>query len=78
MTLAFTYFYFLATLHGMWDLVPQGGVDLQPLQWKHRILTTGPPGKSQYFTSFNYCFFILLLKSGGESLSSLIFLLIFF
>ena len=27
-------------------LVPQPGVEPRPLQWKCRVLTTGPPGKS--------------------------------
>ena len=27
--------------------VPQPGIKPCPLQWKHRVLTTGPPGKSQ-------------------------------
>ena len=36
----------LATSHGMQDLSPPSGVGSHPLQWKLRILTTGPPGKS--------------------------------
>ena len=27
-------------------LVPQPGMNPHPLQWKRRVLTTGPPGKS--------------------------------
>ena len=27
-------------------LVPDKGLNLCPLQWKHGVLTTGPPGKS--------------------------------
>ena len=27
-------------------LVPQSGIEHTPSQWKHRVLTTGPPGKS--------------------------------
>ena len=31
----------------MWDLsFPNQGSNLYPLQWKHRVVTTGPPGKS--------------------------------
>ena len=37
-------------LHSLWDRTrPPGsgqGSNLCPLQWKHRVLTTGPPGKS--------------------------------
>ena len=29
-------------------LVPQPGIKLMPLQWKLRVLTTEPPGKSHY------------------------------
>ena len=47
--------FFLATLRGMWDLVPGPGIEPGPLQWEHRVLTTGPPGKS--------LFWILLHKS---------------
>ena len=28
------------------DLVPQPGTEVVAPQWKHRVLTTGPPGKS--------------------------------
>ena len=41
-----SFFPFLAKEHSMWDLPPQGS-NPRPLQWKHRVLTTGPPGKSQ-------------------------------
>ena len=27
-------------------LVPDQGLNLHPLHWEHRVLTTGPPGKS--------------------------------
>ena len=40
-------FAFLAVLRGTWDLsFPTKRSNPCPLQWKHRILTTGPPGKS--------------------------------
>lgn len=37
----------LATLHGLWDLIPlPGPLTCKPLRlWKHLILTIGPPGK---------------------------------
>ena len=37
---------FLATLHGRQNLLDRGS-NLQPLHWKHAVLTTGPPGESQ-------------------------------
>ena len=37
-------FFFFATSHSMWD--PDQGLNLHPLQWKPRVLTTGLPGKS--------------------------------
>ena len=39
------FFLIFALLHGMWDL-PDKGSNLCPLQWNHRVLTTGLPGKS--------------------------------
>ena len=41
---------------------PRAGIELCPQQWKGGVLTTGPPGKSQYFPQFN---FILLRKWWG-------------
>ena len=34
-------------LCGMWDLVPQPGIEPKPPALNGRVLTTGPPGKSQ-------------------------------
>ena len=46
---------FLVTPHGMWDLISQPGIELVPLYWKGRVLTTGPQGKSlDYLDSFIY------------------------
>ena len=42
------YISFLATSHGMRILVPQPGMNLSPLQWKRKALTTGPPGNSRF------------------------------
>ena len=39
-------FFFLATLHGIWDLTLTRDRTRGPLQWECRVLTTGPPGKS--------------------------------
>ena len=33
--------------YGMWDLVPNQRSNLGLLHWDHRVLATGPPGKSQ-------------------------------
>ena len=38
-------FFFFATPRGMRNF-PDQGWNLGPLQWKHGVLTTGPPGKS--------------------------------
>ena len=41
----------LAMLHGMWDLSSSGQeMNPYPLHWKHRVLTTGLTGKSQYLS----------------------------
>ena len=45
------FFFFLGcSAHGI--LVPWLGIELKPLHWKHRVLTTGLPGKSQERKSF--------------------------
>ena len=40
-----TFFFFFATLWSIWDIrsPTRDGI---PLQWKHRVLTTGLPGNS--------------------------------
>ena len=39
----------------MWDLISQPGIELVPLYWKGRVLTTGPQGKSlDYLDSLIY------------------------
>ena len=43
LTYTYSFIYFLAAPHGMCDLS-----SLCPLQWKRRVLTTGPPGKSLF------------------------------
>ena len=47
------FLYFLSVPHGMWDLSLPTGDWLNPhlLHWKHRFLTTGPPGKSNFAKS---------------------------
>ena len=42
------FFFFLAMLLSLQGiLVPWSGIELGPRQWKHQILTTGPPGNFQ-------------------------------
>ena len=45
--ISFSLFFFLAVLHGMRDLSWDQRSNLGPLQWKHGVLSTGPPGMSQ-------------------------------
>ena len=56
-----SFFLFLKFIWLSWVFVvacgisfPAWGLNLSPLYWEHRILTTGPPGKSQhlYFLAF--------------------------
>ena len=39
-------FFFLAAPYGMWDVSPPTRIKPICLQWKCRVLTSGPPGKS--------------------------------
>ena len=59
---AFYFIYFggmHSTAHGVQDLDPKQRSNLRPLQWKHRVLTTGPLGKSLTCSFFSYCFLVL-------------------
>ena len=49
--LFFCFVLFLATLSSMWDLSPDQGLNLHPLQWKCGVLTNGLPEKSVYIFS---------------------------
>ena len=40
----------------MWNLVPDQGLNLGPLHWEHRFLTTGPPGSLWSFLNLNFVF----------------------
>ena len=61
------FFFFLAIPLGCRILVLDQGQNLCPLQWKHGVLTTGPPGKSQgslelILECFPLCYLQLLRK----------------
>ena len=53
----FNQFFFFFFDHTSWHVgswFPNWGSNLRPLQWKHGVLTTGPPGKSlQFYISFS-------------------------
>ena len=48
----FNIFFFFATPHGLWNS-PNQESNPYPLQWKHRVLTPGPPGKPVFNTFYN-------------------------
>ena len=52
----FFIFFFLAASPGMRNF-PRQGSNLHPLQWKHRALTTGLPGKLQECSYLTLAFF---------------------
>ena len=47
--------FFLAMPLGLWGLSSQPGIEPQPWQWKRRVLTVGPPGKSQLISFSKKC-----------------------
>ena len=48
------FFFFLAAPHACGILVPQLWIDLCPLQWKCKVLTTEPPGKFSLLTFLTF------------------------
>ena len=43
----------------MWDLDPWPGMNPEPLNWEHRVLATGPPGKSlPYNFNRHHCLWV--------------------
>ena len=38
---------------GMWDILPEQGLNLGHLHWDYRVLATGPPGKSHNSYTLN-------------------------
>ena len=51
--------FFLFLSHHVGSYFPDQGLNLYPLQWKHRILTTGLPGKSLYMVFEITLFFLI-------------------
>ena len=41
------FFFFLAILRGLWDLLPNEGLDPGPQLWKRGVLTTRLPGNPE-------------------------------
>ena len=61
------FFFFLATPPSMWDLLAHWpGIKPSPLHWKHRVLTTGLPGKS-LILFLDFCFTCSLLVNCTSS-----------
>ena len=61
------FFFLLATLHGMWDLIsPTRELNPHPLLWKGGVLTTRPPGKPLGF--FCLVWFLFLFFSAWAPL----------
>ena len=46
MLFCFVFFFFFASLHSLWNLSFPTRDQTQAQQWKHRVITTGPPGNS--------------------------------
>ena len=77
--------YLLVALCGKWDLsFPDQGSNLPTLQWKCRVLTTGPRGKSPSCFPLSFCTCPALLLNlsfqtpswGNDCLSDTIFVLL--
>ena len=56
--------------HGIF--VPQPGMETRPPEWKHGVLTTGPPGKPQDFYFFDLLMFPQFLKTAPGGLDKLL------
>ena len=55
-------FLVLAVPCGLGDLIfPTKGSNVGPLQWKHGVLTTGPPGKALFACTLNSLFSVWLM-----------------
>ena len=46
--------------------IPDQGLNPRPLQWKHGVLTTGPPGRSPEFSFEHAVFEMPKRHSGGD------------
>ena len=62
----------------MWDLVPQPQIIPVPLHWEHRVLFTGPPGKSQGCMYLLELWFSLDVCPGVGLLSHMVVLFLVF
>ena len=50
----------------MGDVVPWSGIKPRPLHWEHRVLATGPPGKSHmYHFKLEFSSFLTILPGMG-------------
>ena len=49
------YIFIYGSLCSLWDLSSLTGSNLDPLEWKHRVLTTGTPGNSQCSAVLLWC-----------------------
>ena len=65
------FFFFLVLLSSLWDLVPNQGSNQYPLQWKHEVLTTGPP-RIYSSESFNSTIFTFCSLSQVEKISNIL------
>ena len=55
----------------MWDLVPWPGIEPGPLQWKLRVLATGPAGKSPHIVNSSPSLFYQIFALLYSALTSL-------
>ena len=71
------FFFPSVVMHVMWELIPWPGLNLNTLHWKLRLLTTGPPGKSQkpFLLRTSYWPLLLRQKAGKFSWSLILALL---
>jgi hypothetical protein len=64
---------FLAAPHGLQDLSsPTRNWTRAPVQWKCRVLTTGPPGNSHFNLLVYHCFSTMVVLPFRESLGNIL------
>ena len=64
------FFFFWPHCEACEILIPNQGSNPHPPQWKHRVLITGPPGKSLIFLTVMGCIFLLLYLPGNFRLDT--------